>query len=63
VKAFRADERTASTKLIVVSDRADALDERAAIEAGADGLVEAPFSSLQLANAVTELLAEPVAAD
>ena len=53
---LRADERFAGTPVIMLTARAQAPDRDAAVEAGASRFLPKPFSPLELASTVEELL-------
>ena len=53
---LRADESFADTRVIMLTARAQAADRDAATDAGADRFLPKPFSPLELAAAVDELL-------
>lgn len=54
---LRAEQRFAETPVIVLTARAQAADRVAALEAGATRFLPKPFSPLELASTVEELLA------
>jgi DNA-binding response OmpR family regulator len=53
---LRAEERFADTPVIMLTARAQAADRAAALEAGATRFLPKPFSPLELATTVEELL-------
>ncbi len=55
---IRADPALAHIPVIMLTARAQAADEQAALRAGADRFVTKPFSPLELAAVVAELLGE-----
>lgn len=59
LRALRADEGLVETKVVVLTARAQSTDRVSANEAGADLFVAKPFSPLQLAAAVDDLLGRP----
>ena len=56
---LRADPELAETPVVMLTARTQAADREAAAEAGADRFLTKPFSPLQLAALVEEMLAEP----
>jgi len=58
--ALRADPRTAGIRIVALSSRAEALDEQAIRDGGADGQLAKPFSSLRLLYAVRDALGQDV---
>ena len=56
---LRADPELAETRVVMLTARTQAADREAAAEAGADRFLTKPFSPLQLAALVEEMLAEP----
>jgi len=56
VAHLRRDERTASVPVIMLTARAQAADQEAGMNAGADLFVAKPFSPAELVAAVRELL-------
>jgi CheY-like chemotaxis protein len=56
LRHLRDDDRLATTKVVVLTARAQTADRVAAAAAGADLFVAKPFSPLELADAVDELL-------
>ncbi len=59
VAELRADDQLASTRVLMLTARAQAADRDAALAAGADRFLAKPFSPLELMTVVEELLAEP----
>jgi DNA-binding response OmpR family regulator len=53
---LRAEQRFAETPVIMLTARAQAADRAAALEAGATRFLPKPFSPLELASTVEELL-------
>jgi CheY-like chemotaxis protein len=53
---LRADDRFAETPVIMLTARAQAQDRLAAVEAGVSRFLPKPFSPLELASVVEELL-------
>jgi CheY-like chemotaxis protein len=53
---LRAEDRFAKTPVIMLTARAQAQDRRAAVEAGVSCFLPKPFSPLELASTVEELL-------
>ena len=53
---LRTEERFAATPVIMLTARAQAQDREAAIDAGASRFLPKPFSPLELASVVEELL-------
>ncbi len=53
---LRADERFAETPVIMLTARVQAQDREAAVEAGVSRFLPKPFSPLELASTVEELL-------
>ena len=53
---LRAEERFAGTPVIMLTARAQAADREAAMDAGVDRFLPKPFSPLELATTVEELL-------
>jgi CheY-like chemotaxis protein len=58
LKELRADASFADTPFVMLTARAQPTDREAAAAAGADRFVAKPFSPLELAQLVDELLAE-----
>ena len=56
---LRADPELAETRVVMLTARTQAADREAAAEAGADRFLTKPFSPLQLAALVEDMLAEP----
>ena len=56
VRTMRADPELAETPVVMVTARAQAADREAALAAGADRFVTKPFSPVQLASLVDELV-------
>jgi len=56
---LRADPELAETRVVMLTARTQAADRGAAAEAGADRFLTKPFSPLQLAALVEDMLAEP----
>lgn len=54
---LRADRRFDRTRVVMLTARAQATDRDAAVNAGADRFLPKPFSPLELASVVEELLA------
>ena len=59
VGELRDDARLADTPVIMLTARAQAADREAAIEAGADRFLPKPFSPIDLAALIDELLERP----
>ena len=57
VRQIRNDARLASTRLLLLTAKAQESDVRRGLEAGADAYVSKPFSPADLAARVRELLA------
>ena len=57
VTELRADHELAETRVLMLTARAQAADRDAALAAGADSFLPKPFSPLELAAVVEELLA------
>jgi DNA-binding response OmpR family regulator len=55
--AIRADESLASTKVLLLTAKAQESDVRRGYDSGADAYVKKPFSPAELAERVRELLA------
>jgi len=53
---LRAEDRFAKTPVIMLTARAQAQDRQAAVEAGVSCFLPKPFSPLELASTVEELL-------
>jgi len=56
ITELRAEERFAETPVIMLTARAQAQDREAAVEAGVSCFLSKPFSPLELASTVEELL-------
>ena len=56
---LRADPELAETRVVMLTARTQAADREAAAGAGADRFLTKPFSPLQLAALVEDMLAEP----
>jgi DNA-binding response OmpR family regulator len=56
VTVLKADERTASIPIILLSAKAQSADVKAGMEAGADDYVTKPFEPLDLVDRVNALL-------
>lgn len=56
---LRADPELAETRVVMLTARTQAADREAAAEAGADHFLTKPFSPLQLAALVEDMLSEP----
>jgi Response regulators consisting of a CheY-like receiver domain and a winged-helix DNA-binding domain len=56
VAAFRADERLAGVKVVLLSARAQDADQERGLEAGADAYLTKPFKFDELALVVAQLL-------
>jgi CheY-like chemotaxis protein len=56
---LRADPELAETPVVMLTARTQAADRDAAMSAGADRFLPKPFSPLQLAALVEDVLAEP----
>ena len=56
---LRADPELAESRVVMLTARTQAADREAAAEAGADRFLTKPFSPLQLAALVEDMLAEP----
>jgi two-component system phosphate regulon response regulator PhoB len=54
--ALRADPNLAATPVVMLTARAQTADRIAAVEVGADRYLAKPFSPVQLATTVTDLL-------
>lgn len=54
---LRADERTANTRILILTARAQPIDYQSAIEAGANGYMAKPVTRAELVAKVDELLA------
>ena len=57
---LRQDRELAPTKVVMLTARAQAADRTAAASAGADRFLTKPFSPIELARVVEELLQEAV---
>lgn len=55
---LRADPELAETRIVMLTARTQAADREAAAEAGADRFLTKPFSPLQLAALVEDMLSE-----
>jgi two-component system phosphate regulon response regulator PhoB len=55
-RALRADPRTASATIVIVTARSGAGDREAALSAGADSYFAKPFSPVELLEAVRHVL-------
>jgi two-component system, OmpR family, phosphate regulon response regulator PhoB len=55
-RKLRDDPRTADTKIVMVSGRADVTERAAGFAAGADDYITKPFSPLELLDKVSEVL-------
>jgi len=53
---LRDDPRTATTKIVMVTGRADVDEQAAGFAAGADDYITKPFSPLELLDKVSEVL-------
>jgi DNA-binding response OmpR family regulator len=53
---LREDPRTAATKIVMVTGRADLDEQAAGFAAGADDYITKPFSPLELLDKVSEVL-------
>lgn len=56
---LRADPELAETRVVMLTARTQAADREAAAEAGADRFLTKPFSPLELAALVEDMLVEP----
>jgi CheY-like chemotaxis protein len=56
---LRADPELADIPVVMLTARAQLTDREAALEAGADRFLPKPFSPLELAGLVAELLPAP----
>ena len=56
---LRADPELAESRIIILTARTRAADREAAAEAGADRFLTKPFSPLELAALVEDMLSEP----
>ncbi len=56
---LRADPELAGTRVVMLTARTQAVDREAATAAGADRFLTKPFSPLQLAALVEDMLSEP----
>jgi CheY-like chemotaxis protein len=59
VRELRQSEDFEKTRFVMLTARAQAADREAAIAAGADAFLTKPFSPLELARVVGELVASP----
>ena len=58
LEGLRDDPALATTPVVMLTARAQAADEAAAVDAGADHFLSKPFSPLELADLVAELAVE-----
>src|SRR5207249_536545 len=61
-EAIRANAKTRTTPIVIVTGRTDVQDEAAAIEAGADGFIEKPFRLRDYVATMRRLLETPTVA-
>jgi DNA-binding response OmpR family regulator len=58
VRRIRSDERLSSTRLLLLTAKAQESDVRRGLEAGADAYVSKPFSPAELSERVRELIGQ-----
>jgi len=56
---LRADPELAESRVVMLTARTQTADREAAVAAGADGFLTKPFSPLELAALVEDMLSEP----